>query len=69
MKILLLLVLAVVGAAVWRQFKRPPGGPVAARPVENMVRCARCGVNLPRSEALCDNGVCVCKPGQPCDRG
>jgi len=68
LKILLLIAVIVVGLAVFRNMKRAAQGAVAQRPAENMVRCARCGVNLPRSEALCDRGVCVCPPGQPCER-
>ncbi len=35
----------------WARRARPPAAP-AARAVEEMVRCAHCGLNLPRSEAL-----------------
>jgi len=36
-----------------------PGGATAAAP-ETMVRCAHCGVHLPRSEALLSNGQFWC---------
>ncbi len=32
----------------------------AAKPVESMVACAHCDVNLPESEALADNGRFFC---------
>jgi uncharacterized protein len=63
----LLLVLAVV-LLLWMLFgrnrtRRPPGDGNAPRapggPVE-MSRCARCGVHLPRSEALLAGGQVYC---------
>ncbi|MDH0896109.1 MULTISPECIES: PP0621 family protein [unclassified Pseudomonas] len=52
----LLFWIALIAAAVWlwRRFKRPARP--AARPREEqaspMVRCARCGVHVPREKAL-----------------
>lgn len=66
-KLLLLLAIGVVAFLLFKRMRRPPVRPPVAR-AEDMVRCARCGVNLPKSEALCDRGVCVCPPDQPCDR-
>lgn len=60
-KIILFLVLAFVaymlikGAA---RRRRPP--PAGDRPPEHMVACGRCGVNLPRSEALEEDGRFYC---------
>ncbi|WP_144630505.1 PP0621 family protein [Bordetella genomosp. 13] len=34
----------------------------AALPAESMVRCAHCGIHLPRSEALLTNGSTWCSP-------
>jgi uncharacterized protein len=44
----------------------PPAPPASRSPEgEDMVTCARCGVNLPRSEAREDEGrlVCASNPG------
>jgi uncharacterized protein len=52
-KLLLLIVAAVVVYFVVKGLRRKPRGRAAPPPpVEPMVPCARCGVNLPRSEAL-----------------
>ena len=74
LKFLLLAAAVVVALFLIRKFARPgtPGVPGKQTPEkrapENMVRCARCGVNLPQSEALCDRGVCVCPPDEACNR-
>ncbi|KCB34114.1 hypothetical protein L541_0449, partial [Bordetella hinzii CA90 BAL1384] len=39
---------------------RKPAAPPAARAAEPMVRCAHCGIHLPRSEALLLNGRTWC---------
>jgi uncharacterized protein len=64
-KILLLL---VVGFAVWavirnyqRSLDKPPAS-AGEKAVENMVKCAHCGVNLPRSEAIYSGGDFFCTP-------
>lgn len=38
----------------------------AAREPEAMVACARCGVNLPRSEAREEDGRLVCRDNPSC---
>lgn len=69
LKILLLLAVGLVVFFVVRAYRRSLVRSAETEiPVENMVRCARCGVNLPKSEALCKDDVCVCPPDQPCDR-
>ena len=60
-KIILFLVLAfvaymVIKAVVHRS--RPPAA--RDRPPEHMVACRRCGVNLPRGEALEEDGRFYC---------
>lgn len=64
------LVLGLIGWAAWRNWRRgprdaetplaPPSTPPVppARQVRDqmMVACARCGVHLPRDEALADAG-------------
>ena len=59
-KLLLLLILAlVVYLAVRSAYRRSkPGRSEAA--VEDMVACERCGVNLPRSEAIESRGRYFC---------
>lgn len=61
-----ILLLVGIGFAAWamiRSFKRsldiPPDTPRKAS-IETMVKCARCGVNLPRSEGLLSNGEIYC---------
>ena len=50
---LIFLVLAIA-LVFWllRRFRQPPPGKRDAGRAEDMVSCARCGLNLPRSEAL-----------------
>ncbi len=61
---LIVFVLLVVGVVLW--FKHQANKRVADerspkdKPVEDMVRCAKCGVNLPRSEALLSQGKTYC---------
>jgi uncharacterized protein len=64
-KILLLL---VVGFAVWavirnyqRSLDKPPAS-AGEKAVEDMVKCAHCGVNMPRSEAIYSGGDFFCTP-------
>ena len=40
--------------------KKTPKGAAMGRPAEAMVRCAHCGVYLPRSEALLVDGTLRC---------
>lgn len=63
-----ILLLAVIGFAVWaviRAYQRTldkPAAPAREHPVEDMVKCAHCGVNLPRSEAIYSGGDFFCTP-------
>jgi uncharacterized protein len=57
MKYLVLLVVLIVGYAWWRGQRMSGTTPPPARPgqppaPQDMVACARCGVHLPRTEAL-----------------
>jgi len=64
-KILLLLVVGFTVWAVVRAYKRSLNPPPAAAPnkiAEDMVKCAHCGVNLPRSEAIYSGGDFFCTP-------
>ena len=44
------------------QARRRRPGPAAPNPAtpESMVRCAHCGIHLPRSEAVLQNGLTWC---------
>lgn len=63
-----ILVLLVIGFVVWgivrayqRSLAKPPSS-AKAPIVEDMVKCAHCGVNLPRSEAIYSGGELFCTP-------
>lgn len=61
-KILLLLVIGLVVYAVFKNYQRSLGAPKppGTNEVEDMVKCAHCGVNLPRSEAVFSRGDFYC---------
>jgi uncharacterized protein len=61
MKYLLLIVVIVIVLAVMvgRRRSRPRAGRSPGAP-EGMVRCAHCGIHLPRSEALLQAGRTYC---------
>jgi uncharacterized protein len=64
-KILLLLVIGLLVYAVFRAYQRSlnkPSAPGREPIVEDMVKCAHCGVNLPRSEAIYSGGDFFCTP-------
>jgi len=70
-RILFLLFIAFLIYLLWRGFTRgkkedetPPSA--ATRPAEDMVQCSRCGVNLPRSEALLEAGKITCLNNPQC---
>lgn len=71
-KIFTLLVLAALVYLIFRGFFRakvkPPGPPPSPRAPggEDMVACARCGVNLPSSEARRDGERWVCDKYPDC---
>jgi uncharacterized protein len=62
----LILALVVVGVLWWvRSQRQPPLPPTPSAPPpspknEDMVACARCGMHLPRSEALPGRGGVFC---------
>lgn len=64
-----LLVLIGLGLVIYlllknyqRSLNRPDPAPPSARGPEDMVKCAHCGVNLPRSEAIFSRGEFFCTP-------
>lgn len=62
-KILLLIAIVFVALALIRAYQRSLNKPPAAThetPVEDMVKCAHCAVNLPRSEAIYSGGEFFC---------
>lgn len=69
-----IIILVVLGLAIWYLFRsffraqvrddRPP--PATTIKGEDMVTCARCGVNLPRSEAREEGGRLVCQNNPHC---
>ena len=64
-KILLLIAIGFVVLAVIRTYQRSlnkPSTPARDQTVEDMVKCAHCGVNLPRSEAIYSSGEFFCTP-------
>jgi len=67
-KLLLLLAVVAVGYALLKNYQRaiarqqegkPPAEPAAASG-EDMVRCAQCGVHLPKSESFLSQGAHFC---------
>jgi len=65
LKLLLLIAIAFVVMAIIRTYQRSLNRPPASKPsheVEDMVKCAHCGVNLPRSEAIYSGGDFFCTP-------
>lgn len=60
-KILLLIAAVWVVILVVRRYQRGLAQPDATvKPVENMVKCAHCAVNLPRGEAIYTQGDFYC---------
>ena len=63
-RLVLLLLIAAVAYAVVRSWFRASGGHGRARapdrPSEAIVRCAACGLNVPRSEALARGAQWYC---------
>lgn len=67
-----ILLLLAIGFALWillRGFFRSQVKDASApppRPAEDMVACARCGVNMPRSEAVREGDKYTCKDPSTC---
>ncbi|OZI67994.1 PP0621 family protein [Bordetella genomosp. 1] len=61
-----MMIVRIAGARAAQRRNAPPAGPArganppAVRPAEAMVRCAHCGIHLPRSEAVLQNGQTWC---------
>jgi uncharacterized protein len=70
-RIVLLIVIVAILYLLFRGFFRaqvkkdaPP--PATTSAGEDMIKCARCGVNLPRSEAHTVDGKLVCQNNPQC---
>jgi uncharacterized protein len=68
-----ILLLVVIGVLIWLIFRgffraqtRKSDLPARSVEGEDMVACARCGVNLPRSEAREEGGALVCRDNPRC---
>ena len=64
-KILLLIIIGLVVYALIRNYRRSldkPVAPAQEHNVEDRVKCAHCGVNLPRSEAIYSGSDFFCTP-------
>ena len=65
MKIILLVlgfILVYWILKIYRRGLQRRGAPAPAKAGEDMVRCERCGVHLPRSESLMSGQVFYCTP-------
>lgn len=69
-RVLFLLLIALVVWALVRNFLRrqaqAEAQPARSASGEDMVTCARCGVNMPRSEARADGARFVCRDNPRC---
>ena len=67
-----ILFFLLIGLVLWfllRQAlggRKPPAPPSATKQGEDFVACARCGVNLPRSEARVESGRFYCLDQKTC---
>ena len=66
MKYLLILLAILIAYWIIKSYKRKATDPDRKRggstPGEDMVRCAHCGVHLPRSESLMTGETFFCSP-------
>jgi uncharacterized protein len=70
-RIVLLLIIAFLVYLVFRGFfrantRKPAQPPEKTVVGEDMVTCARCGVNLPKSDARLKEGVFYCQENPRC---
>jgi uncharacterized protein len=71
-RILFLLIIAFLIYLLFKGFLRAQtrrGEESSAEKVEDMVACARCGVNLPRSEAKPEGALFYCRDNPRCIAG
>jgi uncharacterized protein len=70
-RILLLLFIALLIYLLFKGFlksatKKDAAPPATTTKGEDMVKCTRCGVNLPRSSAIEEGGRLVCRDNPKC---
>ncbi len=60
----LVFILFAVVLAVWlvRRLLRKPTPPSKPAKTQDMLRCAHCGLHVPRSEAILDGDTPYCSP-------
>ncbi len=68
-----ILVLLIIVFLLWLMFRgffrsqvKKADIPAKSQVGEDMVACARCGVNLPRSDALLERGTYYCQDNPRC---
>ena len=68
-----ILLLIIIGFAIYLLFRgfmrsqaKDEAQRTSAREPEDMIACARCGVNLPRSDALAEGNAFVCRDNPRC---
>jgi uncharacterized protein len=59
-RLLFLLAVVVLVYLLLKSFRRKASKQDAAAPVEDMVRCAKCGVHMPKSESILADGNFYC---------
>ena len=71
-----ILLLLAIGFVIWLLFRgffrsqvKRETPPATTAKGEDMVSCARCGVNLPRSEAREEGGRFLCRDNPNCRAG
>ena len=59
-RLLFLLAVVIVVYLLLKSYRKQPPKQDASAPAEDMVRCAQCGVHLPRSESILASGNFYC---------
>ena len=59
-RLLFLLAVVVLVYLLLKSFRRQTPRQDASAPVEDMVRCAQCGVHMPKSESILAGGNYYC---------
>jgi uncharacterized protein len=59
-RLLFLLAIVIVVYLLLRSYRKPAPKQDAEAPAEEMVRCAHCGVHLPKSESILSGGKFFC---------
>lgn len=51
-RLIFILAIVVVVYLLLKSYRQKPQPPTAEKPVEDMVSCTQCGINVPKSESL-----------------